>query len=193
MNLIKTSMVLSLVACSNSSVSEEPVTEKVKEVQVEKSEEKIAVVYFSVTGNTKEVAEALSSELNADLFEIVPENAYTDEDINYTDDSCRANQEMNDEAVRPEFKEIPEVENYSTIILGYPIWWGTAPRIIQTFLETYALENVNIYTFCTSGGSGVEQSIKDLQNFYPEKKIITGKRFSSSSKEEVKEYLQEIE
>ncbi|MBQ0065455.1 MAG: flavodoxin [Firmicutes bacterium] len=194
MNLIKTGMLLSLVACSSQPAVKKQVSEEEEVVQVEKLDgEKIAVVYFSATGNTKEVAIKLSEELDADLYEIVPSVAYTEEDINYTDDACRANREMNDESSRPEFEEIPEVEKYSTILLGYPIWWGTAPRIIQTFLETYPLENTKIYTFCTSGGSGIEQSLKDLQGLYPEKKIVNGKRFGSSSKEEVKEYLQEIE
>lgn len=87
-----------------------------------------AVVYFSATGNTRAIAEMISKEMNADLFEIVPAQSYSDEDLDYNDNSCRANIEQNDDMSRPEIKnDLSATEEYDVIYLGYPIWWGTVP------------------------------------------------------------------
>ena len=95
-----------------------------------------------------------------DIFEIIPENMYTADDLNYNDDNCRANQEMNDDSARPAISnDLSVVSEYDVIYLGYPIWWGTAPRIIQTFIENYDVSGATVYMFCTSGGSGIESSI----------------------------------
>lgn len=150
-----------------------------------------AVVYFSGTGNTKAVAETMARILEAPVYEIVPEVPYTSSDLNYRDDGCRANREMEDAAARPAIaSDLSQVEGCKRLYIGYPIWWGTAPRIIQTFLESRSLEGVEIYTFCTSGGSGVDQSVKDLQELYPGLNIISGHRFSSGAPEDaVREWL----
>lgn len=88
-------------------------------------------MYFSGTGNTREVADLLAKETDADIFEIIPKYMYTSDDLNYNDDNCRANQEMNDESARPAIiNDLSAVSEYDVIYLGYPIWWGTAPRII---------------------------------------------------------------
>lgn len=158
------------------------------------TETKVAVVYFSATGNTEEVAEIIAAQAGADIFEIVPETEYTSEDLNYTDDSCRANQEMEDDSARPAISsDLSAVEEYDVIFLGHPIWWGTAPRIIQTFLESYDLSGATIYTFCTSGGSGIDRSVSDLQSLYPELNIVSGRRFSGSLEESVEAWLGELE
>ena len=154
---------------------------------------KSAVVYFSATGNTAEAAQIIANETGADIFEIVPQEVYTSDDLNYNDDNCRANQEMNDDNARPAIADnLSVVSEYDRIYLGYPIWWGTAPRIIQTFLEEYDLSQATIYIFCTSGGSGVEQSVRDLQSLYPDTNIIEGKRFSSASAEDVKSWIESL-
>lgn len=138
---------------------------------------KIAVVYFSATGTTKAVAETLAEENAADLYEIIPADTYTDADLKYTDDNCRANKEQNDPDVRPEISnDLSATTQYDTIYLGYPIWWGTAPRIIQTYLEQYDLGDAEIHTFCTSGSSGVEKSLSDLRGYFPSLNIVDGKR-----------------
>ena len=154
-----------------------------------------AIVYFSATGTTKTVAETMSSVLNADLYEIVPAQPYSSDDLNYHNDSCRANLEMNDEDARPEIaKDLSAAENADAIYIGYPIWWGTAPKIIYTFLESYDLSGKAIYLFCTSGGSGVEQSVRDLQKEYPELNIISGRRFSAgTSAQDIQEWVSELE
>ena len=154
---------------------------------------KAAVVYFSGTGNTIEVANVIASETGADIYEIIPAEKYSDEDLNYNDDNCRANIEMNDESARPEIEsDLSAVVDYDIIYLGHPIWWGTAPRIIQTFLEKYDVSKATIYTFCTSGGSGIEKSISDLQSAYPELNIAAGKRFSDVAEDDVKEWIESL-
>lgn len=92
---------------------------------------------------------------------------------------------MKDKNARPEIaNDLSRVDSCDKLYIGYPIWWGTAPRIIQTFLEKYNLEGKKIYTFCTSGGSGVEQSISDLKGYFPKLDIVNGYRFDSDASEE---------
>ncbi|MGN0265463.1 MAG: flavodoxin [Candidatus Fimousia sp.] len=157
----------------------------------QENEEKIAVVYFSGTGNTREVANLLAEEAAADIFEIIPENMYTSDDLNYNDDNCRANQEMNDDSARPAISnDLSVVSEYDVIYLGYPIWWGTAPRIIQTFIESYDISGATVYTFCTSGGSGIENSISDLQKLYPDVNIVDGKRLNDATESDIREWIE---
>lgn len=143
------------------------------------------VVYFSGTGNTKQVAETMAAALGTKTLEIVPEEPYTEADLNYNDDDCRANREMQDDHARPGIDgDLSEVSEYETIYLGYPIWWGTAPRIIQTFMESYDLSGKTVYTFCTSGGSSIDQSVSDLKDAYREVNIADGHRFSRNDTQE---------
>lgn len=165
-------------------------TESASVVKTGTTEGKIAVVCFSGTGNTMAIAETIADVTGGDLFEIIPAEKYTEEDLNYNDDNCRANKEQADPDVRPEIEnDLSEVEEYDIIYLGHPIWWGTNPRIIQTFLDTYDLTDAAIYTFCTSGGSGIEKSILDLQTLYPDLQIVTGKRLNNVSKEDVADWI----
>lgn len=163
------------------------------ESEENESAEKNAVVCFSGTGNTMAIAEKISLVTGAELFEILPAEKYTDKDLNYNDDNCRANKEQNDPDARPAIaNDLSVVKEYSTIYLGYPIWWGTNPRIIQTFLDTYELSDADIYTFCTSGGSGIERSISDLRKLYPDLQIVTGKRLNNASEDDIKEWIESI-
>ncbi len=178
---------VSLMACSNSSGTKfNQKSAKQNQAATSSNENKTskdtAVVYFSGTGNTKKVAEKLSEELPADIYEIEPAEVYTSDNLDYNNDSCRANREMDDESARPEIgSDLSAILNYENIYIGYPIWWGTRPRIIQTFLETYDLSGKTIYTFCTSGGSGIEQSVEDLKKDYPELNIAGGYRFTANA------------
>lgn len=159
----------------------------------QKKEQKVAVVYFSGTGNTREVANVLAKEAEADIFEIIPENMYTADDLNYNDDNCRANQEMNDDSARPAISnDLSVVSEYDVIYLGYPIWWGTAPRIIQTFIENYDISGATVYMFCTSGGSGIESSISDLQMLYPDINIVDGKRLNDATETDIREWIESL-
>ena len=101
----------------------------------------------------------IADETESDLFEIVPQIPYSSDDLNYNDDNCRANMEQNDDSARPEISnDLSVVESYDTVYLGYPVWWGTIPRIIQTFIENYDLSNATVYTFCTSGGAVLKKA-----------------------------------
>ena len=152
-----------------------------------------AVVYFSATGTTAKAAELIAEETGAELFEIVPEVPYTAEDLAYQNDSCRANQEMKDGTARPAIiSDLSGVSGCGTVYLGYPIWWGTAPRIIQTFLDSGAPDGATVYLFCTSGGSGVEQSVRDLQELYPNVNIAGGKRLNGASQADVQEWINSL-
>ena len=126
---------------------------------METPEDGVLVAYFSATGNTEGIAQHLQSILDADLYEIVPEVPYTDEDLNYSNDNCRANQEQNDPAARPAITgTLEHPENYNVVFLGYPIWWGQAPKVIYTFLESCDFGDATIVPFCTSGSSGIGSS-----------------------------------
>lgn len=145
----------------------------------------ISVLFFSVTGTTRNVAQKIAGTLGTDTMGIIPKEEYTSDDIDYSNDDCRANKEMKDESFRPEIKnDLSKVENSDTIYIGYPIWWGTAPRIIQTFFESYDLKGKTVYLFCTSSGSGIEQSVSDLQKLYPDVNIAAGKRFDGNVTDE---------
>lgn len=149
-----------------------------------------AVVYFSATGTTAKVAELIAAETGGSLFEIVPEVPYTAADLAYTNNDCRANKEMEDAAARPAIgSDLSGVSGCEAVYLGYPIWWGTAPRIIQTFLDSGALDGATVYLFCTSGGSGVEQSVRDLQGLYPRVNIVGGRRLNGASQADVQEWI----
>ncbi|MDY4836133.1 MAG: flavodoxin [Frisingicoccus sp.] len=154
---------------------------------------KAAVVYFSGTGNTKAVAEVMAEKTEADIYEIIPSEEYTDVDLNYNDNNCRANKEQNDDTSRPEIRnDLSATCDYDAIYLGYPIWWGTVPRIIQTYIEQYDLSDVTIYTFCTSGSSGIERSIQDLQEWYPDINIVSGKRFDGADESDIQAWLDSL-
>lgn len=170
----------------------EEATSESKDTQAVKDDSndiKIAVVYFSGTGNTKAIAEMIAKERDADIFEIVPAQAYTDADLNYNDDNCRANKEQNDDAARPEISnDLSATTEYDVIYLGHPIWWGTVPRIMQTYLEKYDLSGATIYTFCTSGGSSIDRSLSDLRGWYPALNIVDGKRLNDATESDIKDF-----
>lgn len=177
-----------------SSVSTETEAGQVQAGSEGENDTKTAVVYFSATGTTAEVAQIIAKTTDADIFEIVPEEPYTSEDLDYNDDNCRANKEMTDDTARPAIREdLSAVSEYDAIYLGYPIWWGTAPRIIQTFLENYNLSEATVYTFCTSGGSGIEKSVGDLKELYPGVNIVNGKRFTGAAETDVSAWIDSLE
>lgn len=145
-------------------------------------EQKILIAYFSVTNNTENIANHLNGILDADIYEIVPETAYTSDDLNYNDFSSRSSQEMNDPDARPAISgSVENMEQYSVIFLGYPIWWGEAPRIINTFLESYDFSGKTIVPFCTSGSSGIGSSAADLHSLASGAAWQEGIRFSGGA------------
>ena len=145
----------------------------------------VLVAYFSATGNTENIAEHLQAILDADLYEIVPEVPYTSEDLNYSNDDCRANQEQNDPNARPAIDgSVDNMEDYEVIFLGYPIWWGDAPKIISTFLESYDLTGKTIVPFCTSGSSGIGSSASALESLTSGAQWLDGQRFPGSASQD---------
>lgn len=153
----------------------------------------VLVAYFSVTGNTKTVAEKIASVANADIYEIKPAEEYTDADINYGDSNSRTSEEQNDSSVRPEIQSEPlSLEGYDTVYIGYPIWWGEEPRIMDTFVESYDFGDITMIPFCTSGSSGIGSSGKNLSENAGSGNWLEGKRFDVNvSDSEIKDWIDE--
>ena len=130
---------------------------------------KTLIVYFSATGTTKAAAQKLATEFNADLYEITPEVPYTDADLNWRDKNSRSTLEMKDKSSRPAIQgKCENIADYDTVWIGFPIWWYTAPTIVNTFIEAHDLSGKVLNVFATSGGSGVKDSYNDLKKAYPQ-------------------------
>lgn len=135
---------------------------------------KTIVAYFSATGTTELAAKQLAKEQKAELYAIEPAQKYTAADLDWHDKKSRSSVEMNDKTSRPALKTAKSLAEYEVIYLGYPIWWGVAPRIINTFVEQAKLEGKTVIPFATSGGSGVEKSVSELKAAYPKVKWQKG-------------------
>ncbi len=201
-------MITSLAACGGSSQKEtqtaaqtqEEVTESTVETQAETGQEEtvqeteaqvpaghsdVLVAYFSATGTTKGVAEKIATVTGGDLYEILAAEPYSTEDLDYNDSSSRTTKEQDDKSVRPEIgsKDI-SFEGYTTIYLGFPIWWGEEPRILDTFVEKYSFDGITVIPFCTSGGSGIGRSGSNMESLAGSGTWLDGERFSSGVSEE---------
>lgn len=145
---------------------------------------KILVLCFSASGTTLKAGRRLAKELNADFEELKPVEAYTSNDLNWNDAHSRSSIEMNDVHSRPKMLPLTsDLRNYDTLFLGFPIWWGVEPRIIDTFLDTLKDTNIRIIPFATSGGSGIGYCLDNLHKNYPDLNIGEGillNRFPSS-------------
>ena len=147
---------------------------------------KILVAYFSASGVTKGVAQRLAKAAGADLFEIRPAVPYTQADLNWTDKKSRSSVEMNDPLSRPEIAEmLPNMADYDTVFVGYPIWWYVAPHIINTFVESYDLSGKTLVAFATSGGSGIGKTVEELKKLYPDANWKDGKLLNNISDKEL--------
>ncbi len=153
---------------------------------------KVLVVYFSATNNTKIVAEKIAKNLNGDLFEIVPEDEYTSDDLNYSNSNSRVSKEHNDETLRNVKLKTTTVDNwdsYDTVLIGYPIWWQVAAWPVNTFVEANNFNGKTVIPFCTSVSSGLGQSGKLLENVANGGNWLEGHRFSSRpSDSDIKEF-----
>ena len=142
----------------------------------------ILVAYFSATGTTKRVAEKIAELTGADIYEIVPANPYSEADLNWNDRNSRTTKEMDDPDVRPEIGSSDiDLTQYKTIYLGYPIWWGDAPRIMATFVEKYNFDGKKVIPFCTSGGSGIGRSGSNLGELAGSGSFSSGERLNSGA------------
>lgn len=144
-------------------------------------DEKTLVLYFTNTGNTKALAEKIHAVTGGDIEEILPITPYTSDDLNYNDNDSRANQEINSDA-RPEIQALnANVEQYDTIIIGYPIWWGECPPAVRSFLDSFDLSGKTIMPFCTSGSSGIGGSLAKIRELSPNSTITEGFRGTGST------------
>ena len=211
--LLSLTMILGLTACGNSaSKTKQPSTEdtfvesKADTESAETStnmentdnqdaqEHKILVAYFSATGTTKGVAEHIANGLNADIYEIVPEEPYTDADLDYNDNNSRTTIEMNDPDARPAISgSVENMEQYDIVFIGFPIWWYVAPTIINTFLESYDFSGKTIVPFATSGGSGMGSTNEKLAPSCPGAILMKGKMLNGLlSQEELKAWVKSL-
>ena len=184
---------------SASQVPEENTPETETQPDTESEEQpqgpRVLIVFFSATNTTRGVAQKLADGLEADLYEILPEEPYTDADLDYHDNNSRTTIEMNDPATRPAISgSVENMEQYNIVFLGYPIWWSEAPRILCTFVESYDLSGKTIVPFCTSGGSGIGSSATHLAQLTEGAVWLEGRRMNGSdSQETVMEWVSSLD
>ena len=192
--LLAAAMVLALAACGTTNAGNSAADKPKNDAAVDAADPapaeetpestggKVLVAYFSATGHTRTIAEYLQAALDADLYEIVPQEPYTTADLDYNTDGCRANREQNDDSARPAISGgVEDMDGYDVVFVGYPIWWGQAPKIVYTFLESYDFSGKTIVPFCTSGGSGIDGSLSGIQALAPDADWPAGQRFSASA------------
>lgn len=153
---------------------------------------KTLVAYFSASGVTERAAKEIAGAVEADLYEILPAQPYTDADLDWTDKKSRSTAEMNDPACRPEIAgTVENMEQYDTVFIGFPIWWYVEPRIVDTFLESYDFSGKTVIPFATSGGSGIGGAEKSLREHCPKANWKQGKLVNSGAAAWVKSVLGE--
>ena len=149
------------------------------------------VVYFSATGTTKGVAERIANATGADIFELIPAEPYSDADLDWNDRNSRTTIEMNDPDVRPAIaNDTVDLDGYSTVYIGYPIWWGDAPRMMSTFVEAHDFSGKTVIPFCTSGGSGIGRSGSNLASQAGSGNWLSGGRLDAGiSESEIQDWI----
>ena len=154
---------------------------------------KALVAYFSASGVTKKLAENLAGAIGADIFEIVPEQIYTDADLNWQDQNSRSSVEMKDRSCRPAIaSKVENMAQYDVVFVGFPVWWYREPSIIDTFVEAYDFAGKTIVPFATSGSSGIGESGKNIGELAKDAHAYAGKRFdANASTDELKAWAEE--
>ena len=159
-----------------------------------KKEMRTLVAYFSATGTTEAVAKDLAEVTGATLYEIKPEVKYTAADLDWRDKESRSSVEMQDKNSRPAIvKDLKDADSYDRIFIGFPVWWYTAPTIINTFIEAYGFEGKTVIFFATSGGSSIDKANKDFAAAYPKINWKAGKTLNSESKAEMKTWVEGLQ
>lgn len=161
-------------------------TEATETTETEAAANKTLVAYYSASGNTRRVAEAIAQAANADLFEIVPTKVYTNEDLNWTNPNSRVSREHDDESLRDvplTTTEVPDWDSYDTVLLGYPIWWGIAAWPVNNFVKANDFTGKTVIPFATSSSSGMGQSGSLLAEMANGGDWQQGQRFSSGASE----------
>lgn len=147
-----------------------------------------ALVYFSATGHIEAVAKKIANILDIPAMRLEPQVPYTSADLNWHNDTSRANEEQSDRKARPAFKPL-KIDNFDTLILGYPIWWGVSPRIIESFVESLNLKGKTILPFVTSCSSTPERGVEELRKMLPDTLVLDGKRVNDSCRIELEQWL----
>lgn len=181
---------------NDSGVSEDKAASKEAVDSTDETTNRTIIIYFSCTGNTARIAKMIEDETGAAVYRIEAEVPYTAADLNYNDSSSRATREQNDPTARPAFKGgLDGLAQYDTIYLGYPFWWGQAPKIMYTFLESYDFSGKTIVPFCTSHSSAIGSSDTNLHACCDDTVVwLPGRRFSAqSTREDVKTWLESLE
>lgn len=206
--LLSLSMLLALAACTaagskDASVSDNDQTPSTSAPDTAPSDTlsdassakpaKALVVYFSWSGNTERVAKSIQSQTGSDIFEIVPKTPYST-DYNTVVDAAKAEQRNN---ARPEIKDyIPNIADYDTVYVGFPNWWGDMPMILYTFFDTYDLSGKTVALFCTSGGSGLSNTVNEVKALEPNAAVTKGLHIGSGASADpdsaVKAWLDEL-
>lgn len=152
---------------------------------------KTLVAYFSATGTTADAAGKLAKITGGELFEIAPATPYTDADLDWHDKQSRSSVEMNDPKSRPALKDKKEnMDAYEVVYIGYPIWWGVAPTIVKTFIESHDLKGKTVIPFATSGGSSIDRSITDLKTTYPDLDWKEGRLLNRMNEKTIREWTE---
>ena len=156
--------------------------------------EKVLVAVFSASGVTRRIGQEIARISGGDFFEIEPEELYTADDLDWMNRNSRSSVEMNDASARPAVRNrVADMDAYDTVIIGFPIWWGVAPRIIETFLESYDFSGKTIAPFCTSGGSGVGRSDTGLhKNVSGNVKWIKGVQINRPNETTIRKWLETV-
>lgn len=177
-------MLFSMAACgvnsgqSQTGALENGVSSPPAEISSDGAGRKSLVVYFSRTGNTERVAEAIKKRTGADIFEIIPETPYSDD---YNTTTAAAQREQSENARPPIKNRIDNIKDYEVIYVGYPIWWGDMPMLLYTFFDSYDLSGKIILPFCTSGGSGISGTAAAIKELEPGAEVKEGLHIGSSS------------
>lgn len=157
---------------------------------MEKENNKALVVYYSETGTTQAIAKKISQATGADIYRIEPEQPYTAADLDWQDNKSRSTKEMNDHTARPAIKNGKvDLDSIDTVYLGYPIWWDQAPRVVNTFIESNDLSDKRIITFCTSGETSIDGSVRQLKADYPILDFVKGKRLNGAPVNEIEKWI----
>ena len=173
-------LAISLSACSQSK-------------KPEQKSMKTSVAYFSATGVTKGAAQQLAQAAGGTLYEIQPEQPYTDADLDWRNKQSRSSVEMQNKSSRPAIKgKLDNMADYDIIFVGFPIWWYTCPTIINTFIEQYDLKGKTVIPFATSGGSDIDKACDDLKAAYPDINWKPGKLLNGTSQEELQEWVKSL-
>lgn len=158
------------------------------------TQSKILVAYFSATGTTEAVAKQLAEVTEGTLYEIKPEVRYTEADLDWRNADSRSSVEMKDTTSRPSIvKDLNDLDQYETVYIGFPVWWYTAPTIINTFLDSYDLSGKTVIFFATSGGSDLEKANAQFKKQYPSLNWKEGKTLNGATKEDIAAWVKTLQ